>query len=365
MAALKQFWRSLRSSPYLKLIPAVVGVLLVFAVITSGASTRESTETQDNNCAYHPEAYEGLNPAALEGELTSTGLIGRIHGAAPEAQLYVLSVREPNNFFAHTEYSLIPRDEDIPSFQQLSRHDLVCVQGKVQQNPSPQTHIAVEGIQTLDTWSGLDNYPPYQHEQGIPDELKAGDRFVGKVHAIGDEGKVLVVEYKDAVLPVFVRSGDVTKDLYRGDIVRLAYRIQSWPDRPPHLQLDPTADTPIEVISSIASWDGQTKTLSGQLVKFPRSPQIKLDVYAIAVQTEGVKRYFTLVNFQDMDQFQAILDKLAAIWEDNQNAAVNGRNVLIEPNVTIEATGQINMISAEQANPQILLSSLNELRQLQ
>ena len=347
--------RSLQAPFLLKIVPLMLGVLLVVFLNTVGAA--------EDTCGYHPEAYAGLDPAALEHELNSTGLIGRMHGAAANEHLYVLSVREPTNFFSHVEYSLLSQG-NTESFQTLARHDLVCVQGEILPNPSPQSHIAVTSLQSLETWSGLDEFPPYQRQAGIPDELRDRNSFIGKVHAIGADGKILVVEYKDVVLPIYVPSGKLTSELYRGDIIRLSYKLQSRPDRPTHLMLDPTVAAPVEVMSSIADWHQQTMTLTGKLVKFPQSPQISLDVYAIAVETEGVTRYFTLVNFQNIDEFQGILDKLAGIWDEHIESAVNGRNLLIEPDVTIEAKGQINVVSAEQANPQILLGGQEDVRVL-
>ena len=356
MSGMNAFWRSLQSPPYQKLIPLVLGVVLVVVLSTVGSAQEV--------CNYHPEVYEGLNPSTLEAELNGTGLIGRIHGAAPDSQLYVLSIREPNDFFSHTEYSLIPESTaETARLQQLARHDLVCVQGSILSNPSPQQHILVSSLQTLDTWTGLDGFPQYEREEGIPDELQEQDSFLGKVHAIGAGGKILVVEYKDAVLPVFIPSRNVAKDLYRGDIIRVSYTLQPRPTSPTHLVLNSETDTPIEVVSSMADWHDETMTLTGHLVKFPQSPQITLDVYAIQVDTEGVNRYFTLVNFQDMQEFQEIQDKLAVIWNEHIESAVRGRNLLVEPTVTIEATGKINVMSPEQANPQILLVSREDVKE--
>ena len=141
MSGMNAFWRSLQSPPYQKLIPLVLGVVLVVVLSTVGSAQEV--------CNYHPEVYEGLNPSTLEAELNGTGLIGRIHGAAPDSQLYVLSIREPNDFFSHTEYSLIPESTaETARLQQLARHDLVCVQGSILANPSPQQHILVSSLQT-------------------------------------------------------------------------------------------------------------------------------------------------------------------------------------------------------------------------
>ena len=317
-----------------------------------------------DSCVYNPEAYEGLAIASLSQELTNTGLVGRIHGAASESQMFVMAVREPNNFFAHREFSLIPQDEATKdTLDRLNRHDLVCVTGNIIANPSPQQHIALDSIRVLEPWTQPEGFAPYER-QAVPAELTEQTSFIGKVHAIGAGGKILVMGYKDAVVPIYVSATEYTKGLYRGDIVKLTYQIQQYPQRPVHLQLDTTVEQPVEVIDAIAAWNEQPKTLTGSLVKFPQSPQLKFDVYAMEVDTDGIKRYFTLINFENMAEFQNIRQKLAKIWDENAATAVSGRNKLINPEVTIEATGIANIVSPEQANPQILLDNAQQVKQL-
>ncbi|MBE9048133.1 hypothetical protein IQ255_27685 [Pleurocapsales cyanobacterium LEGE 10410] len=317
-----------------------------------------------NTCTYNPEAYQGLEIAQLSEELSSTGLIGRIHGAADQSQMYVMSVREPDNFFNHREFSLISNGQKTTeTINQLNRHDLVCVRGDLLNNPSPQQHIALNSIQVLEPWMQPEGFEPYAR-QVLPEELAAQTSLVGKVHAIDEEGKVLVVEYGDTVIPMFVSATKYTQGLYRGDIIKLAYQTQQHPQQPVHLQLDTSAEQPVEIIDAIADWNGQQRTLTGSLVKFPQSPQLKFDVYAMEVDTQGIKRYFTLINFENMAEFQNIRQKLAKIWDDNTATAVSGRNMLINPQVTIEATGIASIISPEQANPQILLDSAEQVQQL-
>ena len=318
-----------------------------------------------DSCTYHPEAYEGLEIDSLSQELTGTGLIGRIHGAAGASQMFVLAVREPNNFFSHREFSLIPEDKTTSNtLSQLNRHDLVCVQGNLINNPSPQEHIALQSVQVLDEWAQPEGFEPYRRQADLPLELTQQTSLIGKVHAIAEGGKILVVGYQDLVLPIFVSETEFTQNLYRGDIIKLNYQVQNYPHRPLHLQLDSTVQQPIEMIDAIAAWNNQPQTLTGNLVKFPQSPQLKFDVYAMEVDTQGIKRYFTLLNFDDMTEFQKIREKLAQIWEQNVNTAVSGRNMLINPNVTIEAQGLGNIISPEQANPQILLETAEQVRQV-
>ena len=329
-----------------------IAIATVFSVLSASAQT----------CEYHAEAYDGLELTQLSQELTGTGLIGRIHGAAAPAKMVVLSVREANNFFNHREFSLLAGNDEVQaSMDQLHRHDQICIQGDVITNPSPQSHVVVTSLEVMEPWTGLDEHPEYDYEAGIPEELMSQTEFVGKVHAIGEGGKVLVMEYKDRVLPIFVENPEITQTLYRGDIVRLAYQVQQWPQQPTHLLLNSDVEQPIEVVDAIASWHGQQKTLSGRLVQFPKSPQLRFDVYAIEVETDGINRTFTLLNFEDMAVFEGVRNKLATIWETHQSTVVRGRNFLMNPDVIVQASGMINVISPEQANPQVLLESVEDV----
>ena len=299
--------------------------------------------------------------ANLSQELNNTGLIGRIHGAAAGSQAFVMSVREANNFFSHREFSLIPDKKAIAILNKVNRHDLVCVRGDLIANPSPQAHVMVSSVKVLEPWQQPEGFTPYERQTDLPAEIKEQTSFIGQVHAIGENGKVLVVGYKDLVMAIFVSETKYTEGLYRGDIIKLAYQIQQIPNRPIHLQLDTTAKQPIEVLDAIASWNGKPQTLTGKLVKFPQSPQLKFDVYAMEVDTHNIKRYFTLINFDNMAEFDKIRQKLAQIWDKNSDTAVSGRNKLINPQVTIEAKGIASIISTEQANPQILLDSAEDV----
>lgn len=319
----------------------------------------------DRICTYHPEAYQGLELEQLSQELTNTGLIGRIHGAAGKAQLFVMSVREPDNFFSHREFSLLPRNQaTIDTLNQVNRHDRVCIQGDLINNPSPQEHITVNSIEVLEHWAQPEGFTPYERQVDLPGELQNQTSFIGKVHAIGEAGKVLVVEYQDGVIPIFVTSTEYTKNLYRGDIIKLFYQIQQLPQQPIHLKLDTTVEKPLEVIDAIASWNNQPHTLTGKLVKFPQSPQLKFDVFAMEVDVKGIKRYFTLVNFENIAEFENIRTKIAKIWDNNLKTAISGRNMLINPEVTLEARGLTSIISPEQANPQILLDNATQVRRV-
>ncbi|MGK7934249.1 MAG: hypothetical protein AB4206_00335 [Xenococcaceae cyanobacterium] len=318
----------------------------------------------EEQCIYHTEAYEGLEMNRLSRELKTTGLIGRIHGSVGTSKLFVMSVREPDNFFSYREFSLLPKNKQtLATLSQVNRHDRVCIRGHIISNPSPQKHIAVKSVEVLESWTGLEGFPEQQREANIPAELLDRNSFIGKVHAIGEEGKILVMEYKDGVIPVFVKSPEYTKDLYRGDIVRLSYQLKKIPKTPTHLKLDSQVEQPVEVVDAITDWNDKENTLTGNLVKFPQSPQLNFDVYALEVDTLGIKRYFTLVNFEDIDEFKNIRNKLAQIWDEKSETAEIGRNMLINREITIEAHGTTSIISPRQANPQILLGTAEDIQQ--
>ncbi len=338
---------------------AISGLLIL------GLSVLVRQSVLAESCHYHESMYEGLNLTTLSQELTKTGLVGEIHGAVSSSQMYVLSVREPNNFFNFQHFSLIAVNEAIQ--KQLSaakRHDQVCIQGQLINNISPQPHILVKSMKILEHWSGLDSFPTYYWQKDIPDGLKQQNQLVGKVHTVQDHGRILVVEYEDAILPIFVPTPQLTESLYRGDIVRIHYQLQTNPQEPTHLQFNFTVEKPLEVLTAIADWQGKNQTLLGKLVKFPQSPQLKFDVYGIEVMTQGIPHYFTLVNFEDFAEFENIREKLAKIWNAHPDTIQRGRNFLINPNITIEAQGKLNIASPNQANPQILLENSEKIRQI-
>ena len=353
------------SKKYLYALLICLTILTLAVPRVLGASDYASAYPTDRPCTYHEAAYTGLQLPKLSSELTTTGLIGNIHGAAGTSQMFVLSVREPDNFFSYRQFSLVAKEPAIlDNLKQLHRHDRVCIRGNLIANPSPQKHIAVDSVQVLEPWSQPEGFTPYERQVDWRGELSQQTSLTAKVHAIAADGKILVVEYHDGIIPIFVTTPEYTQDLYRGDIIQLAYQIQSYPQQPTHLQLDTSVAEPVKVLDAIVAHHDREQVLTGSLVKFPQSPQIKFDVYALEVDTQGSKRYFTLVNLDDMAEFERIRTKLAQIWQENAATARSGRNMLINPTVQIEAQGLINVVSPEQANPQILLESAAQVKQL-
>jgi hypothetical protein len=299
----------------------------------------------------------------VEKQLNTTGAEGWIHGAVADQQMYVFTYRNPTNFFDYVEMSLVATDPNImKQLATFDRHDKVNVKGAFLDNPSPQKHIKVSAITMVKKYQSTYQVPAYEHEAKIPDDLLHKDMATFMVHAIAGDGHILVVEYKDAVLPIYVVNADLTKGLFRNDIVQIKFLFQDYPDHPVHLAVNESATDALKVIDSIQAKNGKSTVLEGALILFPKSPEINFNVFAVQEElTDGLKRQYTLVNFDSTDTFQKIRDALQKAWDKYPGAYVNGRNKLVSTRLRVKATGTFNEVDPSQANPQILLNSVDSI----
>ena len=67
------------------------------------------------------------------------------------------------------------------------------------------------------------------HCVNLPSDIQNKTDIVVKVHAVVDNGNVLMVEYKDTNIPVIVQEPDRVKDFFRGDKLRIHYTIAGNP----------------------------------------------------------------------------------------------------------------------------------------
>ncbi|MBX9765856.1 MAG: hypothetical protein K2X47_01175, partial [Bdellovibrionales bacterium] len=176
----------------------------------------------------------------------------------------------------------------------------------------------------------------------------------------------VVVEYGDAIIPLPVAASmtQFTRDLSRGDKVRVHFKVRSYPSAPSHLVLDTTHATPIEVLESVQTQHGKVMEITGALVLFPKSPQVMFDVFAIQADLgDGVVRDYTLVNFEDIQLFKDIRAKADLAWKAApQDGVFNGRNKLVNSKIIGKAKGVINYVDPNQANPQVLLQNIQDLQ---
>lgn len=300
---------------------------------------------------------------AIENALKGDGLSGWVHGAAHDLDTYVFTFRDPDDFFKHVEMSLLPFSQDAKDVMgKLGRHDAVVIKGMFLQNPSLQRHIGVTAIEVTKPHETKIQARPYEREAKMPYDLLDKTEVTVLVHATVEEGKILVVEYKDAIVPVFVKDNSFTKDLFRGDVIRLKYKQIESPRLPTHITLDIDAKEPVSVLRSITKRHGERATLEGLLVLFPKSPQIVFDIFALqSIDEDGIKINFTLVNFDDQDLFKAIREKLAGAWSSYPDNVTSGRNYFVNTGVNLKVSGTWNVVSKSQANPQLLIDSLDDI----
>lgn len=301
----------------------------------------------------------------LEKHLQGDGLKGWVHGATESLNLYVFTYREPGNFFSHREFPLVPGNETVErTLQKLKRHDEVVLKGNFLANQAPITHIWVSHIDLINSYESPTPAPePYPYKAQLPEDLFSHKEIFAKVHAVANEGKVLVIEYKDAIVPVLVGNPALTQGLFRNDKVRLEIEVRDFPSKPTHVALNLQTSTPLVVTDRMVDWHGKTGFVEGPLVLFPKSPQVSFNVFAVQVADEqGILREFTLVNFDDSKVFEQIREKLQQLWDSESKGIENGRNKLIHRNVRIRAEGVFNVVDPGQANPQVLLTGPNSIK---
>jgi len=312
---------------------------------------------------FHLSAF-AVDFTQIEKDLTGDGLVGWIHGAVEEQGLYVFTYRNPDDFFDYVQMSLVPDNDAVAkALTAFSRNDQVKIKGVFLKNPSPQKHIDVTAITLVKKYDS--GYPsdPYGHTAKIPDELLNIHYANFLVHAVASDGNILVVEYKDSILPIFVKNGELTKNLFRGDIVRLNFKVQSYPDQPAHLRLNESEPDALQVIQSLSSINGKPGTIEGSLILFPKSPEIMFNVFAVEEKlSDGLSRQYTIVNFENNDLFTQAREKLQAAWDRHPGDYVNGRNKLVSTKIHVKVSGIFNDVSPSQANPQILFKSLDDIQ---
>jgi hypothetical protein len=312
-------------------------------------------------------AAHAVDLQQIQAQLAGAGCDGWIHGSVSDRNLYVFTYRTPGNFFDYIEMSLVSFDPAIlRQLANFSRNDEVLVKGKFMDNPSPQKHIMVSSVSMVKKFQP--DYPvgPYQYQARIPDELLNLKRATVLVHAVGGDGKILVVEYKDQIVPIYVTKPELTQGLYRNDVIDVAIKIQTTPNRPTHLNVVDTDAVPLKVVDSIHALHGKPASVTGALILFPKSPEIKTNVFAVEQKLDnGLTRQFTLTNLNDMNVFMQILNKLQTAWDKYPSTYVNGRNKRVSTKLKVKATGTFNEIDPSQANAQIFLDSADKVEVLE
>lgn len=309
-----------------------------------------------------PELYE-----QFEQELKSSqGVKIEVHGADHQNGLYAIAYR-PKNFFDYVIISL-QADYTSPNFKivdaqlkTLRRHDSLLIKGDANGFVSShQNHVMINELTILQKFTSVYDQGAYVHSTDVAQVVADKTSLIVKVHASLVDGKVFVVEYGDANIPV-VSDGTLTKDLYRGDKIEIQFTVQQYPSSPVHLKLNNSPDA-VKMLDRIVELHGKPQDRCGELVMFPQSPQVLFDVFAMKQDIgDDLFRTFTIINFNDPQIFQELREKMQKIWKENPLTIVTGRNYFLNPKIKVCAKGTGNMMVPTQANPQILVDKTEDL----
>ncbi len=295
-------------------------------------------------------------------ELQTTGVELEVHGIDPEADRLVAAYRDSQDFFDFQIFALTSRNKATIEFiRTLNRHDRIRVRGEIPSRTRPFLHIEVSDIELLKSGgTGVGSYP---HPIRIPDDIQHLSEMVVKVHAVHDQGRMIVADYRGSILPVLVPppNRDKAAALDRGDLVQIKFALRDEPEWPVHLNLKAEADA-LEVLEHMSDLHDQPVEYEGDLVLFPASPQVKFNVFALQKDIgHGVVREYTIINFSDPELFEALRTKMQSAWDRSPIQAENDRNKLIKRGLRIKARGRFNFVDKSQANPQIEVESLDDL----
>lgn len=337
----------------LRLLAAgAVALGLVFAV-----ATRVSAQ------AANPPQTEA--PVDLAAMAAGPGLKGTMHGAVPGLDIYVFTWWHPKGFFRNENLSLVPGTPEVAKqLAALERHQTARVWGKLVQVTAGQTHIQVERIEPGEKWSpGVEAAPVKRIKpEELARDLARKRQLEALVHAISPDGSALVVEYREQVIPVQVPPNETLRktvaNLYRGDRIRMRYRVAEHPKRPLHLVIDAepgSEQVALEVTDSLHALHEQERTVEGNLVLFPRSPVLQRTIWGVEERgPNGLHRYFTIFNFDDKEDQAKIEAALQAAWNAKPRGVKDARNKYVHTKVRVRVSGKVNNPAHNQANPTLL-----------
>jgi hypothetical protein len=345
-------------------LPAALALLAALGG-TSAASAR--AEGGAPAPAAQAQAKKPVTLDDLARRLPDEGLRGTMHGANHETGAYVFTWWDPDDFFRNLNFSLIAGSDAVrTAFGALDRHQQVTLRGTLVRNFSTQPHIRVEALTPGEKWdSGIRTTAPAAPPVDLERALRGRTRLRAMVHALDEErGGMLVVEFAGEVVPVVVPEDaalrEQVKSLYRGDRIEFGFRIRRSPDRPPHLELAGGNGNraALAVTDRIREQHGQERTVEGRLVVFPKSPALRRTIYGVEEQgPDGLHRYYTIFNFQDLKDQDRTDAALKAAWQKAGNGFLDGRNKYVHPTVRVRVTGRVNNPAPNQANPALQTDS--------
>jgi len=298
----------------------------------------------------------------LAAQARGAGLRGAMHGASPGAGAFVFTWWDPKSFFANRNFPVIPADEAVAArLAELERHQQVVLRGDFLRPPGSQPHLRVTGVEPGEKWSpGVTPTETWRPPPPLERLLAGRERIAALVHATEADGSVLVIEYRDAVIPAVVpddaRIREQVRGLFRGDRIRLRFRLRQSERRPVHMVVEPgSPERPaVEVTDAIRDQHERERTLTGRLVLFPKSPVLRREIWGVEDRgPDGLHRYFTLANFRDAAEMDRIGAKARAAWE-GRPGVLDARHKYVHLQVRVRASGSVSNPARNQANPTLI-----------
>lgn len=299
------------------------------------------------------------DPALATALSSESGLAGVAHGLGEGRNAAVMTVMAQGDFFGGRQLNLIPNNVQIKEqLSSIGRNDKICVRGELTRYSPEQAHVVVNELTVLESWHmPYAELPPYEYKSPSIEDLPDSGVLDAQVHAIG-EG-MLILEAGDRVIPLVIRNpAFIPADLYRFDRIQVAYGKKVRHGGVSHLLLDETLSPAIEVIESLRTAHGTETSVTGHLVLFPKSPLITRDIFGIGTTSDGQTINYTVVNFSNMEVFEAVQKKLQDLWKAHESDVVRGRNYFLIPDLQVTARGRLNVQSPSQANPQIIVEDV-------
>ncbi len=341
--------------------------------------TPPAQQTPQVQTEHTPTATSKHEPTPIVVEidtlLKGDGVTGRIHGADSKSGLMVF------NYFKMTEtilssvnLSVIAGNEDAQKvLDSVKRHDKVLITGRIKNLNNPQPHIIAESVEIKQTYKPEGTVPekPFEKQTQLPAELKGKTEATFLVHANVENGKAIVLEYKDQLVMLISKDASLTQNLWRGDKVTLQFSLREFPGQPTHLTLNTKPADGKKAVHVVDQLGGPDRgnpekpapeiIQEGALVKFPKSPAINRDIWAIEQKDPhgGASRYFTLVNFEIEGEFDRIGEVCRALWDaaNKPSDILDGRNKQVHKTIRIKVSGKLNVEDPNQANAQVFLKA--------
>ncbi len=295
-----------------------------------------------------------------------------VHGSQSDQYLVLATLRRPKKFFQYRFLALIPEDREVAAkLTKLKRHDRIKIVGKMANFDQDPAHVNVKSLEIVKKFDSQNSSKTrdYQYLKNLG-TLKEKNKADFLIHYISSDHRSLVLEYGNQIVLMKEKTGKVFAGRSRNDYVTIPFRVRKWPPTPLHLDFG-NAETgssvgKIKVHECISKIHKRKLEITGELVRFPKSPQLKFDVFAVAEKLEnGSQRQYTLVNFENLELFEEIRKKAKKLWDSSSGKTIRQRNHFVKSGLYVKVVGKGNWVSKNQANPQILLDSTEGLQSVQ